>query len=66
MSATEMMIHVLRAGLPLCGFSNDIPANWPEGHLFVSVEEIANATCHRCRIAAVKEDAARQILDALI
>ena len=25
-------VHVLHKGLPLCGFTRDIPAEWPPGH----------------------------------
>jgi hypothetical protein len=32
-------IHILRHGFPLCGFSDDVPVNWPEGHLWLGLDD---------------------------
>jgi len=32
-------VHLLHHGLPRCGFSKDIPKNWPNGHKWVPSEE---------------------------
>lgn len=31
------MIHALFVGRALCGFSNEVPGKWPEGHVWVGV-----------------------------
>lgn len=46
------IVHVLRAGYPLCGFRLDRPEAWPEGHKWVScldVEVSQKVTCEDCR-----------------
>lgn len=30
----KRVIHFLRAGLPLCGFTNKTPDLWPAGHVW--------------------------------
>ncbi|MEK7582160.1 MAG: hypothetical protein AAB488_02445 [Patescibacteria group bacterium] len=45
-------IHVLDAGFPVCHFSDSRPADWPEGHRWVSVtdeETNSSATCETCK-----------------
>lgn len=32
--------HVLRHGFPLCGFSKEVPREWPEGHRWCRPEEV--------------------------
>lgn len=38
-------IHFLHHGLPLCGFTREIPLNWPSGHRWVRVDD-AEAGAH--------------------
>ena len=47
MPRQQPVTHLLRTGLPLCGFSAAIPADWPEGHKWA--REAARVTCLRCR-----------------
>lgn len=28
------VVHILKYGLPLCGFTNEVPARWPRGHVW--------------------------------
>lgn len=42
------VVHMLYHGYPLCGFTTEIPANWPEGHSWVSVMDAEHATCPEC------------------
>lgn len=46
-------VHILRYGLPLCGFSGKMPVDWPEGHKWVGEDE-EGATCEDCK-RALKE-----------
>lgn len=34
-----MIVHVLLRGLPLCGFTRDVPARWPKGHRWATIQE---------------------------
>lgn len=45
-------LHVLRYGLPLCGFSNEVPAKWPAGNRWVPIDDLKHATCKQCVINA--------------
>ena len=50
---TELMrIHLLDAGLPLCGFTRLPPIQWPPGHCWATVDDDEareNAmACHAC------------------
>lgn len=47
-----MIIHVLRYGFALCGFSVALPRDWPEYHRWVPLENWEQATCQWCRQAA--------------
>jgi len=46
------VIHILDAGLPLCGFTQDIPRDWPEGHRWIGRKEVdgyqSPPCCPRC------------------
>jgi hypothetical protein len=42
-------IHVLHHGFPICGFTREMPKDWPQGHLWVRKDDAALATCPRCR-----------------
>lgn len=44
----EPRIHVLLVGLPLCGFCLSVPAEWPEGHKWVSLTHAGEANCPTC------------------
>jgi len=46
------MIHALHQGLPLCGFSARVPAEWPQGHQWVHLKDWQAATCAACRAEA--------------
>jgi len=35
--------HVLRAGFPLCGFTRELPKDWPAGHVWLSEPHFAEA-----------------------
>ena len=48
-----MEVHVLQHGLPLCGFSRDVPGKWPSGHSWTYADDLRNVTCRGC-IDAVK------------
>lgn len=42
-------VHILRHGMPLCGFSRDVPRDWPPGHLWVGLDDQTMATCLGCK-----------------
>lgn len=44
---STIKIHVLRQGLPICGFTQDAPSKWPEGHFWTSTRSAA--TCKACQ-----------------
>lgn len=49
-----MNVHVLNHGLPLCGFTREVPAEWPEGSKWVGLEDAQgkyrdDVTCPGCR-----------------
>ncbi len=48
-----MKVHIMVGGYPLCGFSMQLPAFWPEGEKWTRNEE--QATCGRCRVEWDKE-----------
>lgn len=33
----EGVIHILHGGLPLCGFTRDLPRDWPDGHSWIGL-----------------------------
>jgi len=42
-------VHILRAGWPLCGFSKELPENWPKGHKWVrETEASGKGSCRGC------------------
>lgn len=46
------VVHVLRGGFPLCGFSLHLPENWPVGNTWVSFrdpEVRMRVTCTDCK-----------------
>lgn len=45
-----MPVHILRHGQPLCGFSSEVPVNWPDGHFFTRKKD--KATCPGCKAKA--------------
>jgi len=45
-----LQVHILWHGLPMCGFTTEIPEDWPEGHKWVSRLEREDATCENCLI----------------
>lgn len=34
-----MRIHFLHFGQPLCGFSNEVPRDWPPGHCWAGLDD---------------------------
>ena len=44
--ATGVTVHVLIGGFPACGFSREIPRDWPPGHKWH--EHPSGATCAAC------------------
>ena len=47
MSDKEPIIHGVLHGWPLCGFTNKVPGEWPEGHAHVEGDVLA-MTCPDC------------------
>jgi hypothetical protein len=45
-------VHILHNGRPLCGFATTVPAQWPEGHKWVGLEDRALCTCRGCKATA--------------
>ena len=41
-------VHILHFGLPLCEFTRDVPARWPLGMTWVSLDDATQATCEAC------------------
>jgi hypothetical protein len=46
------IVHVLRFGRVLCGFSRGTPSTWPFGHRWVALEDAGLATCPGCLAGA--------------
>lgn len=42
------VVHIMRKGYPLCGFSQSLPKFWPTGHSWVGLENKQQATCENC------------------
>lgn len=47
-------VHILHEGRALCGLQG-LPADWPDGHRWVGVEDKGRATCVVCKRAATPE-----------
>jgi len=51
-------MHLLSAGLPLCGFTTQMPREWPEDHMWLGLNEKDRplppgcAWCEKCQAAA--------------
>ena len=46
-AAHMRIVHVLVAGRPKCGFTTDLPKDWPVGHVWVQAGDPA-VTCGGC------------------
>lgn len=46
------VIHGLWNGLSLCRFTWEVPANWPNGNLWVPGLQVDEITCVRCKTEA--------------
>lgn len=46
--AGTIIVHLLREGLPACGFLRKVPAEWPEGHKWEGLDRIQDVNCPRC------------------
>lgn len=42
----KMTVHILRYGFSLCRFNTEVPARWPQGHIWGTRSE---ATCDACK-----------------
>ena len=51
----ERVVHALYHGLPLCGFSNEVPNKWPEGHQWTDVNDTGFITCTVCQRKAIRK-----------
>ena len=47
MNGSDTTVHALQAGSPLCRFSDDVPASWPAGALWVEAGD-PGVTCEAC------------------
>ena len=45
-------VHILAYGLPMCGFSDKTPSEWPPDHAWVSIEHEHLASCEGCILAS--------------
>ena len=48
-SKNKVCVHGLLNGLPLCLFTREIPAHWPEGHQWTGHGNVENITCAICK-----------------
>jgi hypothetical protein len=53
------VIHILKSGYPMCGFSLALPGDWPPGNTWVSFldpDAAQESTCNDCKheLAACK------------
>ena len=48
-------VHALEHGLPVCEFTREIPAKWPEGQFFVSKENEEEINCPACKEKIAKQ-----------
>jgi hypothetical protein len=43
------VVHIMRHGFPLCGFSTEAPEHWPEGHRWLRDDQARHKiTCEDC------------------
>ncbi len=54
MSDEILTVHVLRAGLAVCGLEG-VPALWPDGHRWTAPDVLEDATCRSCLDQLSKE-----------
>lgn len=45
---TEKVIHVLHEGMPLCGFSSEVPRDWPRGHSWIGIDTMIVGGVDEC------------------
>jgi len=43
------VVHVLVHGLPMCGFTRDVPRDWPGGHVWTRAGSGECISCSQCR-----------------
>jgi hypothetical protein len=36
---SKPVVHILRHGFPFCGFSDEVPKDWPPGHTWISFDD---------------------------
>jgi hypothetical protein len=60
MQEPDTVVHVLHEGFALCGFSKEVPARWPYGHKFVTLDghKVDPANCPPCTTEADQRIAA--------
>jgi hypothetical protein len=51
------IIHILKGGFPLCGFSLHLPEKWPPDHKWISYldPQVHKATCDDCKTEFEKD-----------
>lgn len=80
-AGSERKVHILKEGLPLCGFSRRIPRDWPKGHAWIEEPDdedpyTGEDRCRECfRLLRIQSpstkfvgdlyDASQRMLDAL-
>lgn len=51
----ERVVHVLDSGSALCGLGKgQFPGEWPVGHVWTYLHDLAHVTCERCLAEAKK------------
>lgn len=58
---TEPTIHLLSEGRSLCDMAGP-PKDWPDGHLFVSLEEPDPANCPKCLQAKISGKTNKEVI----
>lgn len=56
---TNLIVHGLLAGLPLCRFTDEVPRDWPEGHVWTELGDTEHMTCAECKSRALEYIAKR-------
>lgn len=57
----KQMVHVLLYGLPMCGFTTNVPVRWPANHRWIgATEDHADVNCKGCMEAVRKLKASKK------
>lgn len=57
-------VHVLRHGWPLCMFTERLPCDWPWGHVWVSVLDVASAGAGLCEECAREHERIMAVMNS--